>query len=91
VLRASHEDDWKRVGVVFGQVLAARAPLCWITLESQGKRVLGLQYPETTVVVFPESMIVKRIARGERVKFESLFRSVVAQVEQMKDDPEYQR
>jgi Domain of unknown function (DUF3806) len=91
ILQAGQEDEWKRVGIVFGQVLAARTPLRWITLEWQGTRVLGLQYPKTTVVVFPESMIVKRIARGERVEFESFFRAVVAQVEEMKDNPEYKR
>jgi hypothetical protein len=90
-LQAGREDQWKQVGIVFGQVLATRTPLRWITLEWEGKQVLGMQYPSTTVVVFPESMIVKRIARGERVEFESFFGSVSAQVEHMKDDPEYRR
>jgi hypothetical protein len=88
-LVAGQEDVLQAVGAVFGQVLAARTPLRWITLEWEGERTLGLQYPNTTVIVFPGSMIAKRVNRGERVVFESLFRSTVAQVEQMKDDPEY--
>jgi Domain of unknown function (DUF3806) len=90
-LRPGQEDELEAVGIVFGQVLAARTPLRWITVEWQGERGLGLQYPNTTVIVFPGSMISKRINRGERIEFESLYRSTVSQVEQLKDDPEYAR
>jgi hypothetical protein len=65
--------------------------LRWIRVEWQGERALGLQYPNTTVIVFPGSMIAKRIDRGERVEFASLFRSTLSQVEQMKNDPRYKR
>jgi hypothetical protein len=91
VLPELREDELECVGVVFGQVLAARTPLQWVTVEWQGKRTLGLQYPNTTVIVFPGSMIAKRVNRGERVEFASLLHSVLAQVEKMKDDPQYQR
>ena len=90
-LRAGQEEDLVAVGIVFGEVLAAHAPLRWITVEWQGKRSLGLQYPNSTVIVFPGSMIAKRVDRGERVEFESLFRSTLAQVQQMKNEPEYKR
>jgi hypothetical protein len=90
-LRAAQEQELEAVGIVFGEVLAARTSLRWITVEWQGERALGLQYPNTTVIVFPNTMIAKRVNRGERVEFESLFRSTVAQVEQMKDDTEYKR
>jgi hypothetical protein len=91
ILRAGQENELECVGIVFGQVLAAQTPLRWITVEWQGERVLGLQYPNTTVTVLPGSMIAKRVNRGERIDFVSLFRSTVAQVEQMKDDPGYKR
>jgi hypothetical protein len=88
-LQAGQERELEAVGIVFGEVLAARTPLKWITFEWQGERSLGLKYPNTNIIVFPGSMIAKRVNRGERVDFESLFRSTVAQVEQMKDDPGY--
>ena len=72
-LRARQEDDLEAVGTVFGQVLAARTPLRWVTVEWQGERTLSLHYPSTTVIVYPGSMIAKRVNRGERVKFKSLF------------------
>jgi hypothetical protein len=90
-LQALREEELQGVGIVFGQVLAAQTPLQWVTVEWQGERVLGLQYPNTTVIVFPGSMIAKRVKRGERVQFASLLSSMMAQVEQLKDDPQYQR
>lgn len=90
-LQAGQAGELEAAGIVFGEVLAARTPLRWITVEWQGERSLGLQYPDTTVIVFPGSMIAKRVDRGERVEFESLFRATVTQVEQMKDDPECKR
>jgi hypothetical protein len=91
VLQAGRQEELEGVGIVFGQVLAARTPLQWVSVVWQGERGLGLQYPNTTVIVFPGSMIAKRVNRGERVEFAPLFESVVAQVQQMKDAPEYQR
>jgi hypothetical protein len=91
ILQADQRETLECVGVAFGQVLAKQSALRWVIVEWEGERVLGLQYPNTTVIVFPDSMISKRINRGERVEFASLFQSVVEQVEQMKDAPEYQR
>jgi hypothetical protein len=88
-LQAGQERELEAVGIVFGEVLAARTPLKWITVEWQGERSLGLKYPNSNIIVFPGSMIAKRVNRGERVEFESLFRSTVDHVEQMKDDPGY--
>jgi hypothetical protein len=90
-LQAGDEELLESVGIVFGKALAARTQLHWATVEWQGERVLSLVYPNTTVVVFPGSMIAKRINRGEEVDFASLFESVVAQVNHMKDDPDYQK
>jgi hypothetical protein len=91
VLQTGQKYELECIGTVFGQVLAARTPLQWVTVEWQGERVPGLLFPNTTVIVFPGSIIAKRINRGERVEFAFLFESVVAQVEQMKNNPEYQR
>jgi hypothetical protein len=71
-LRAGRDQELEAVGFVFGEVLAASTPLGWITVEWQGQRSLGLQYPDTTVIVFPGAMIAKRVNRAERVEFQSL-------------------
>jgi hypothetical protein len=89
-LRRGRETDSRAVGVVFGEVLAARSPLHWITVEWQGERAFGLQYPNTSIIVFPDSMIIKRIDRDEQINFKSLFRATLEQVEEIKGDSDYQ-
>jgi Domain of unknown function (DUF3806) len=83
--------ELESVGIVFGQILAGRSRLQWITVEWEGERTLALQYPKTTVIVFPGSMIAKRVDRGERVDFASLLREVRTQIDEMKRDLEYKR
>jgi hypothetical protein len=90
-LRSGQDADLESVGIVFGQVLSSTMRLQWITVEWQGERTLALQYPNTTVILYPGSMVTKRVNRGERLEFTTLFRALVKQVEKMKDDPEYKR
>jgi hypothetical protein len=91
VIGSSQDAELESVGIVFGQVLAAGTPLQWITIERHGERKLALRYPNTTVIVFPGSMLAKRANRGERLEFRSIYRGLVALVEQLKNDPEYKR
>jgi Domain of unknown function (DUF3806) len=90
-LKPGMSAELESVGIVFGQVVAGRSRMRWITVEWEGQRTLALQYPKTTVIVFPGSMIAKRVDRGERVDFASLLREVHTQVNEMKSDPEYKR
>jgi hypothetical protein len=91
VINSSRDAELESIGIVFGQVLAAGTPLQWITIERRGERKLALRYPNTTVIVFPGSMLVNRANRKERLEFRSLYREVVDLVEQLKNDPEYKR
>jgi len=90
-LKPGMSAELESVGIVFGQVLSGRSRLRWITVEWEGERTLALQYPKTTVIIFPGSMIAKRVARGERVDFAALRQAVLSQVNEMKSDPEYKR
>ena len=83
--------DLEALGIVLGQVFATRTPLRWITVEMNGKRQLALQYPGTRVIVFPGTMISKRVRAGERFEIPELYRDIAAQVEKMKDDPKWKK
>jgi hypothetical protein len=60
-------------------------------VEDQFGRDPALQYPNTSIIVFPRTMISQRVEDGREVDAVSLFKTVAAQVEKIKDDPEYQR
>ncbi len=79
------------LGAALGQVFATKTPLQWVVVEHEHGRDIALQYPGTTVIVFPMTMISKRVEDRREVDLIPLYRTVAAQVEKMKDDPEYKR
>lgn len=79
------------LGAVLGQVFAARTPLKWVVVEDEYGRDLALQYPNTSVLVFPTTMISKRVEDGRDVDVVPIYRTVAAQVEKLKDETEYRR
>jgi Domain of unknown function (DUF3806) len=87
-LQDGKDVELEAVGIAFGEILAARAPFQWITVEWQGERLRALQYRESGVFVYPGSMIAKRVNRAETVNFRSLYFSTLALVEQMNNDRE---
>ena len=87
-LQAGMKAELEAVGIAFGEILAARTLVQWITVEWQGERLPALLHQETAVFVYPGSMIAKRVDRGEPVDFRSLFFSTLARIEQMNSDPE---
>jgi Domain of unknown function (DUF3806) len=79
------------LGAVLGQVFAAKTPLKWVVVEDEYGRNLALQYPNTSVIVFPTTMISKRLEDGRDVDVVPIYRTVAAQVEKLKDEAEYKR
>ncbi|MDR3637832.1 MAG: DUF3806 domain-containing protein [Isosphaeraceae bacterium] len=79
------------LGAVLGQVFAAKTPLRWVVVEDEYGRELALQYPNTSVIVFPTTMISKRVEDGRDVDIVPIYRTVAAHVEKLKDKTEYKR
>src|SRR5262245_28987236 len=90
-IRPNQAHELQCLGAVLGQVFAAKTPLKWVVVDDEFGRTLALQYPKTSVVVFPLTMISKRVEDGRDVDVMSLYQTVVAHVEKLKNDAEYQR
>jgi hypothetical protein len=90
-LRRDQTRELRCLGVALGNVFAAKTPLRWVAVEDEYGRELALQYPGTTVIVFPLTMISKRVEDGRDVDVVAIYKAVAAQVEKMKDDQEYKR
>jgi hypothetical protein len=66
-IRSDEVEDQECLGVALGDVLAHALGLSWVIVEDQHGRDPALRWKETTLILFPESMISKRIERGEAV------------------------
>lgn len=98
LLQRLHDDggmsklaDVHSVGTIFGDAIADQSQLKWVTVDWEGTRIFALNFPKSTILIFPESMIEKRLARNEKIHFANLVRDTVQQVEELKRAPEYQR
>ena len=76
--------EWCCVGVVFGDVLASELGLEWITCNDEFGVEAALRYGETSVLVFPRTMILKRLERGESVDLGTLFDALSEGIEELR-------
>jgi len=90
-LRADQTYELQCLGAVLGQVFAATTPLKWVIIEDEVGRDLALRYPNTSVIVFPMTMISQRVEDGRDVDIVPLYRTVATQVEKLKDETDYKR
>jgi hypothetical protein len=76
------------LGVALGDALAQELHMEWITVEDEYGRDPALRLPGTTIMVFPLTMISKRIEDGESVNVEELFEGVCEHVAELRKNPE---
>ena len=75
------------LGITLGDALCQELRMEWVTVEDDHGMDPALRLPGTTVIVFPLTMISKRVERGEIPDVADLFRAVVQDVQEMA--PEY--
>jgi hypothetical protein len=71
------------LGLVLGDVLVSELGFHWVVVEDRYGRDLAVKFKDTSVLIFPLTMISKRIERGERPDVRHLFESA------KKDLPRY--
>jgi hypothetical protein len=69
------------LGVTFGDALAQALPLDWVIVEDEHGRDPALRLAGTDALLFPLTMISKRVERGEDVNVVSLFQEICGQIE----------
>jgi hypothetical protein len=74
------------LGIAFGDALAQRLGLSWVTVEDELGRDPALILKGTSIKVFPLTTISKRIERGEVVDVYELFDAACATVQRIKQD-----
>jgi hypothetical protein len=80
------DETWKlqSLGVTFGDALAQKLALHWITVEDEHGNDPALHDPGTTIILFPLTSISKRIERGEPVNVRTLFDEACATVDRLR-------
>jgi hypothetical protein len=76
-LRPDQTYELQCLGIALGQVFASETPLRWVMVEDEYGRDPALQYPDTTIILFPLTMISKRVEQGREVDIADIFRGTM--------------
>ncbi len=72
------------LGIVLGDAYVQELGMEWIMVEDEYGRDPAVRMPGTSVIVYPLTMISKRVERGEQVDVFELFNGVAAHVDELK-------
>ena len=72
------------LGIVLGDALVLHSSLEWVIVEDDVGRDPALRLPGTSVIIYPLTMISKRVERGDSVDVFALFNDVSADVERLR-------
>ncbi|MDP5240169.1 DUF3806 domain-containing protein [Uliginosibacterium sp. 31-16] len=84
VFKPDQTHAFECMGVILGDAFAQKLHMEWIVVEDAKGRDLALRIPKTSIIIFPASMILKRVSRGESVDVFALFNGITDQIESLK-------
>jgi hypothetical protein len=68
---------------VLGDAFVQELKMEWVLVEDASGRDPAVRLPGTSIILYPLTMISKRIERGDKVDVFDMFNSVAAKVEEL--------
>ena len=81
-IQASETVKLQSLGITFGDALAQKLGLRWVTVEDEYGRDPALKLDGTSILTFPLTSISKRIEQGMSVEVYGLFESACTAIQQ---------
>jgi len=85
----SAEGELVALGTSFGDLLARALELDWVCYTDASGSDIGLRYRETSIVLFPRDMIVKRVEQNQMVVLPQLYDEVIREVEKLLESGDF--
>jgi hypothetical protein len=85
VYKANQTYELQSMGVVLGDAFVLDMGFHWVIVEDTYGRDFALKYKDTAVIIFPLTMISKRVERGEEVDVFDLYNGVADSVQGILD------
>ena len=85
VFRSDQTYELQSMGVVLGDVFVQDMGFHWLMIEDEYGRDPGIRYAESSVILFPLTMIAKRVEAGEQVDVFDLYNGVAAHAGELID------
>ena len=84
LIKRSQTYELQCLGVVLGDAMVQDMSMEWIMVEDEFGRDPAVRLPKTSIILYPLTMISKRIERGEAVDVLELYDGTMAQVEALR-------
>lgn len=84
VFKPTQTYELQCMGVVLGDAFVQELGMEWVTVTDEHGANAAVRLPGTSVIIFPLSMISKRVERGESVDVFDLFNGIAAEIERVK-------
>ena len=84
VFKPSQTYELQSMGIVLGDAFVQELGMEWVVVQDSYGRDPAVRVPKTSTIVFPLTMISKRIEKGEKVDVFDLFNGVAEQVEALR-------
>ena len=79
--------ELQSLGIVFGKVFVNETPgYDWWVIEDEYGKDACVRYKETSLLIFPQTMLSKRIEDGEQVNVLELFNGLKQDLERIKNE-----
>ena len=86
-LEADKMVELQSLGILFGALIAQRCELDWVVVKDNYGSDPALRNGTTSQLLFPLTMLSKRLERGEPVRVARLFEMMTTDVERLKNRP----
>ncbi len=74
------------LGIVLGDAFVQEMKMEWVMVEDKDGRDPAVQLPGTSIILYPMTMISKRIERGGQIDIFDIFNGVAAKVDKMQKE-----
>ena len=71
------------LGITFGDAVAQELGLDWVAVEDEHGRDPALRMPGTSVILYPMTMISKRVEQGELVDIQDMFHGTCGRLREL--------
>jgi hypothetical protein len=83
VFHRTQTSELQSLGIVLGDAFVQQLGMEWVVVRDEHGKDLALRLPGTSTIVYPATMISKRIERGETVDVFDLFNGVARKVNEL--------
>ena len=86
VFKPTQTYELQCMGVVLGDAFVQQLEMEWVMVEDSSGRDPAVRVPKRSIILYPLTMISKRIEKGEKVDVFELFNGVADRVEALKKE-----